>query len=589
MNKQPFLIAVFCFILGIFFQDYLFLRDKYIFFIVFIAVALAGLFFINHSTLFKIRTFIFTVFFFLAGIVLHSFNIHYSQSYQLETNELIVFKISKKLNSNQKYKKYEVLAEVDNRSFKAIVNIKKELNDLDFKHYYKAQAYIVQPQNPEHSFQFNYKKYLSRKNIFQLCYFNEEISVAARNDLNFAERSKQKRLEVLQKINASDISPKSREFLKGIILADRTEIDAETVQDFNRSGLVHLLAISGTHIAVIFGIFYFLLTRFSSVSLRKYVVLCSLVFIWIFAFFIGFGNSVVRSCIMLSIYFIYVILQRKPDLLHSLSISAFIILIVDSYQIFDVGFQLSFLAVLGIFWLNQPILKYFPRQDSFLKKLLFNTVSISLSAQLATLPLVLYYFHQFSFVSFLANVVIVPFSQVIIVFSFIMTGLIAVNLEFSLLDILYDSLIRILLKVIHWFAEFDMVFFENISFNLAEVFAFYLCVYYGRFFLNKTSLKNLYHLVFSIFIFLFVRISYDIYGDFQNEIHTFTYKEAKVIGIRNGENAVFLMKNSAEEKKIRQFIIDPYLSSERINNFEIKHIRDSINKVKIGHDLYEIN
>jgi competence protein ComEC len=95
----------------------------------------------------------------------------------------------------------------------------------------------------------------------------------------------------------------------------------------------------------------------------------------------------VRSGLMLSIYFVYVLLQRKPDLLHSLSLSAFIILIFDTQQLFDVGFQLSFCAVLGIYWLNQPILNYFPIQDNWFKKLIFNTISISVSAQLATLPL----------------------------------------------------------------------------------------------------------------------------------------------------------------------------------------------------------
>ncbi|WP_143885142.1 ComEC/Rec2 family competence protein [Chryseobacterium binzhouense] len=589
MNKQPFLIAVFCFILGIFFQDYFLLTEKIVFIIVPIIATFCGLFFINRSDLFKIRILLFSAMFFLSGIAFHGFNIHHSQSFNLQANEVIVFKISKKLNSNEKYKKYEVLAEADNQTFKAIVNIKRESEDLDFNHYYKSQAYITQPQNPEYDFQFDYKKYLSRKNIFYLVYVNGEVSSVARNDLSFAEKSKQKRLEVLQEINNSKMSSKSREFLKGIILADRTEIDAETVKDFNRSGLVHLLAISGTHIAVIFGIFYFLLTKFSPFSLRRYAVLCSLVFIWIFAFFIGFENSVVRSCIMLSIYFIYVILQRKPDLLHSLSVSAFIILVADTHQIFDVGFQLSFQAVLGIFWLNQPILKYFPKQDSFMKKLLYNTVSISVSAQLATLPLVLYYFHQFSFVSIVANFVIVPFSQLIIIFSFVMTGLIAVDLEFYILNTVYDSLIKILLKVIHWFAEFDVLFFENISFNLAEVFVFYIFVYYVRFYFNKACLKTAYRVIFVVFAFLFVRISFQIYYNFQNEIHTFTYRKLNVVVIKNGDNAVFLLKNSSEENKIRQFIINPYISSRRINNFEIKHIPDSVKTVKIGHNQYDVD
>lgn len=238
------------------------------------------------------------------------------------------------------------------------------------------------------------------------------------------------------------MSAKSKAFLKGIILADRTEIDPETVKDFNRSGLVHFLAISGTHIVVIFGIFYFLFVQLLPLKFRKYAVIVSLVFIWLFAGFIGFGSSVLRSCIMLSVYFIYILLQRKPDLLHALALSAFIILLSDTHQIFDIGFQLSFIAVLGIFWLNQPILKYFPKQDNYFKRLLFNTISISLSAQLATLPLVLLYFHQFSFISIIANFFIVPFSEIIIVFSFVLTAIIAVGMNISVINTIYDAMIH---------------------------------------------------------------------------------------------------------------------------------------------------
>jgi competence protein ComEC len=158
--------------------------------------------------------------------------------------------------------------------------------------------------------------------------------------------------------------------------------------------------------------------------------------------------------------------------------------------VFDVGFQLSFLAVLGIFWLNQPLLNYFPKQDHYLKKLLFNTVTISLSAQLATLPLVLYYFHQFSFISIVANFIIVPFSEVIILFSFLMTALIAISIDFGLISKFYDF-ISILLKMIHWFAQADILFFENIPMNLVEIGFVFLIIYLLRFVLLNFNFRNL--------------------------------------------------------------------------------------------------
>ncbi len=586
MKKQPLLIAVICFIIGIFFQDFFNLEKDGIIGIVVLIIFLSCLFYVKNTFLFKIRNLVFVILFFFIGVSVHYFNSNHFQKTNVKTNSTIVFKLSKKLNSNEKYKKYEVLAEAENQSFEAIVNVDKSWGDLDFNHYYQAKAYIVQPKKPEHNFQFDYQKYLSRNNIFYLCYINGEISSAKRQDLSFDEKIKQKRLDVLQRINQSEMSVKSREFLKGIILADRTEMDAETVQDFNRSGLVHFLAISGTHIVVIFGIFYFLLARFSPIYIRKYAIVSSLVFIWIFAFFIGFGSSVVRSCIMLSVYFGYVILQRKPDLLHSLALSAWIILLIDTQQIFDVGFQLSFLAVWGIYWLNQPILKYFPKPTNYVKKLLFNTVSISLSAQIATLPLVLYYFHQFSLVSTIANFAIVPFSEIIIVFSFVMTGLFAVNIEFGFLDFMYDELIKILLKVIHWFADFDAVFFENISFSIVEVLFFFIIIYSLRFLLEKCNLKNIYRFAFTIFLFLSVKISFDVYENYRNEVLVFNYKKTSVIAVKNGGNALLIMSKSKDEENIRKFIVNPYISSRRINHYQIKYVSDSVKTVKIDKDKY---
>lgn len=195
--------------------------------------------------------------FFGLGICLHYLNFPNASQFSFKSNENIVFKISKKLNSTDKNKKYEAIVQIGKETFNSIVLIPKNSKEFDFEHYYKAKAYVSQPQSPQYDFQFDYAKYLHRKKIFYQCFINDEVSSATRNDLSFAEKIRQKRLNVLNEINHSEMSPKSQEFLKGIILADRTEIDSETLQDFNRSGLVHFLAISGTHVVVIFGMLYF--------------------------------------------------------------------------------------------------------------------------------------------------------------------------------------------------------------------------------------------------------------------------------------------------------------------------------------------
>lgn len=536
----------------------------------------------------KINSVLLAILFFGLGICLHYFNFPQEPPISIKPKETVIFKISKKINSTEKNKKYEAIVEVGKEKFSSILFIPKNSKELDFEHYYKAKAFVNKPLFPKYDFQFNYAKYLLRKNIFYQCYVNDEITSAVRNDLSLSDKIRQKRLEVLMKINHSEMSPKSQEFLKGIILADRTEIDSGTLQDFNRSGLVHFLAISGTHIVVIFGMLYFLLMKILPLRFRKSVIILSLIFIWIFALFIGFGSSVVRSCIMLSVYFIYVLLQRKPDLLHSLALSAFIILIIDTQQLFDVGFQLSFLAVLGIYWLNQPILKHLPKQDNYIKKIIFNTISISVSAQLATLPLVLSYFHQFSFISLVANFFIVPFSEVIIIFSFLMTSVIALGIDFGFLNVIYHFIIGILLKVIHWFADFDSLFFENISMNLSEAALLFLALYFLRFAIIKYNFKNISQFFLAVLLFFILRISFTIYENRREEILVYQYKKGKVFSVKNGNAVCFWIENVDDQKKIQQYIIKPYRSSRRVKYVFIKKLPPYSEKIVINNKIYNL-
>ncbi|MGU3375398.1 ComEC/Rec2 family competence protein [Chryseobacterium sp. M5A1_1a] len=545
--------------------------------------------FFQSYFLHKVRAILLGLLFFGVGIILHfsnTFSTHAEMS--VKKKETVTFKISQKLNSTEKYRKYEGVVQAGSMNFNSILYLPKDSKELNFKHYYKAEAYITKPQSPEHDFQFDYARYLKRKNIEYQIYLSKEILSVERNDINLTDNVKQHRLDVLKKIDQAELSGKTREFLKGIILADRTEMDVGTVQDFNKSGLVHFLAISGTHIVVIFGIFYFLIVRLTPLQFRKYAVILSLGFIWLFAAFIGFGNSVLRSCIMLSVYFIFVLLQRKPDLLHSLALSAFVILILDTQQLFDVGFQLSFMAVLGIFWLNQPLLKYFPRQDNYFKKLIFNTITISLSAQVATLPLVLYYFHQFSLISIIANFIIVPFSEIIIVFSFLMTTLIAFRIDFTFIDKVYEFVIQILLKVIHWFAEVDLLFIKNIPMNLIEVLAVLVIIYLVRPLILKFNFKNCMNLTMAGLLFFMIRIGFDIFENQKEEILLHTFNKSKIVSLKKGSKVCFWISDIVHQEKVLRFIITPYCSSRRIDDFEIKKIPPSAQKIVFRNHIYEI-
>ena len=362
---------------------------------------------------------------------------------------------------------------------------------------------------------------------------------------------------------------RTREFTKGIILADRTEMDQETVRDFRDSGMMHILAISGSHMVIIFAVILLVLNFIVPPKYRRHKIIAALILIWCFAIFIDFGSSVVRSCIMISAYYIFILLQRKTDLLHSMALAGLIILVLNSNQLFEVGFQLSFAAVFGIYWFNQPILKYLPKAKNKFQNFMLNVLSISLSAQIGTIPLVIYYFHQYSAVSIIANLVIIPIAEIVIVFSLFMVILISMSLNFSWLSSIYDEFITLTLKLIHYFADTDSLMYRMIPLTLLEALVLYLLFYFLRFAIQKFTIKNGSRIVYFILIFVALRLMLNYKADQLDEVLVHRFFKEEIISVKQGANVQFYCSENVDQEKVRQYIVEPYLTSRRTKNFSI--------------------
>ena len=591
MNKQPLLILWICFIFGILISEKLSLSTA----LVHLFLSFSFLFLVfsllkNHF-FFKIKDFVLSIFFLGLGAFAHELHNKEQVLPNFPNSSEVVFTLDKKLNSNEKNKRYEVkILKVNDEinHLGLVLSVPKEEKELDFKHFYKAEIYLNKVKANAQDFGFDYQKYLGRKQIYFQGYAPNSLQVAEKENLTFSEKIKQKRLEILQNIDQAKLSEKSKEFTKGIILADRTEMDRETVEDFSKSGLVHILAISGSHMAIIFWLILLLLKPIFPARFRNFPIVISLIFIWLFAIFIDFGSSVIRSCIMITAYYFYVLLQRKPDLLHAMAISGLAILIFDTNQLFDVGFQLSFIAVFGIFWLNEPILKYLPKPKNTVQNFLVNVVSISIAAQVATLPLVIYYFHHYSLVSVIANLVVIPFSEVIIVFALLMTILLGFGFKISWLNALYDSGVQLVLKVIHFFASLDVFFFKNIPMHWSEVIVLFSMIYFLRRFLTRHHLKSLIKVGFLVILFLMLRIGFNYYENSQSEILVHEFFKEKIISVKEKDKVVFFMKNSKNLEKQKKYIIEPYLVARRVNNFKIIFVPQNVKFLVINEKKYSV-
>ena len=590
MNKQPLLICAISFGLGIFFQDkfdFPFWGTAAIL-VLGIVGFLAG-FFIRNFFFDRLKSAFLVFLFFGIGIFLHFLNSNSAQNFDFEKNKTtkIVFQLSKKLNSNERNKRYEIEILNFEKPFSAVISIPKEQKELDFLHFYSAKAYLNPTQKPQYDFQFDYQKYLARQNIHYQGFIPNEISFKKKESVSFADKIKQKRLDLLFRIDNSSLQPQNKAILKGIILADRTEIDQEIINHFSKTGLIHILAISGSHMAIIFLMILFVLNPIFSVKYRNIPIYISLAAIWGFAIFIDYGNSVVRSCIMITVYYIMIFLQRKPNLLHSLALAGMMILSIDTQQLFDVGFQLSFLAVFGIFWLYKPITNHYKPLKNRAIRFILNTFSLSLAAQLTTLPLILFYFHQFSIMSVFINVISIMVSQGFIIFSFIVSILFGIEFTPDWLLKIYDWCASFFLNMVAFFSKTDFSFVENVSIEIPELIILFVLVYLLRSVFEKPNVKTFTHFSFFILLFIFTRILTNFYFWKKEEILLHSFFKQNIVSVKQGDKAVFIMSEEADTEKINNFIIKSYITSRRVKNIEIKKVKP-MTKLKINQTIYEI-
>ena len=589
MNKQPLLICAISFGLGIFFQDkfdFPFWGTAAIL-VLGIVGFLAG-FFVRNFFFDRLKSAFLVFLFFGIGIFLHFLNSNSAQNFDFKKNKTseIVFQLSKKLNSNERNKRYEVEILNFEKPFSAVISIPKEQKELDFLHFYSAEAYLNPTQKLQYDFQFDYQKYLARQNIHYQGFIPNEISFKKKESVSFTDKIKQKRLDLLFRIDNSSLLPQNKAILKGIILADRTEIDQEIINHFSKTGLIHILAISGSHMAIIFLMILFVLNPIS-VKYRNIPIYISLAAIWGFAIFIDYGNSVVRSCIMITVYYIMIFLQRKPNLLHSLALAGMMILSIDTQQLFDVGFQLSFLAVFGIFWLYKPITHHYKPLKNRAIRFILNTFSLSLAAQLTTLPLILFYFHQFSIMSVFINVVSIMVSQGFIIFSFIVSILFGIEFTPDWLLEIYDWCASFFLNMVAFFSKTDFSFVENVSIQIPELIILFVLVYLLRSVFEKPNTKTFTRFSFFILLFIFTRILTNFYFWKKEEILLHSFFKQNIVSIKQRDKVIFIVSNEADMEKINNFVIKSYITSRRIKNIEIKKVKP-MTKLKINQTTYEI-
>lgn len=277
---------------------------------------------------------------------------------------------------------------------------------------------LQRPRQVANTFQFDYRKYLERQGIAWTVYISDPnrffyLPTTTRNQslLFWPAYLSEKTDQIFEKyIPGQD----AYGLTKAMILGRRDDIRAEINDAFVNSGTVHILSVSGLHVAIFFAVLHFILSPLKRYRWGTYPYLIAMIlFLSAYALVTGMPASVQRAALMCILWLIASTFARKQIPLNTLAVAAFAILMGDPSSFYDIGFQLSFMAMLGIFLWNKPLLSlYDPKYK--LTKHLWGVVVMSISAQLMTLPLTTYYFNQFPTYFLFANILAVDLSGLLI-------------------------------------------------------------------------------------------------------------------------------------------------------------------------------
>jgi competence protein ComEC len=257
---------------------------------------------------------------------------------------------------------------------------------------------------------FDYAHYAAFHQLFQQVYLRQDQWVLLKEKNKklwpqFIYSTRENVVSILEKYlgknNESSIA-------KALLIGYKVDLDKDLVQAYSNAGVVHLIAISGLHMGIIYGVLVWIFSLLPVIKKSKPTRLILIIFcLWLFALLTGASPSVLRAAVMFSFIVAGNVFNKKSSVYNSLAASAFLLLCFNPFILWDVGFQLSYLAVLGIVVAQKNISNWLYFKNKYAQRA-WQLAAVSLSAQLFTFPLCFYYFHQLPLLFLFSNMLAIP-------------------------------------------------------------------------------------------------------------------------------------------------------------------------------------
>lgn len=473
-------------------------------------------------------------------------------------------------------------------SGKLIIYFKK-MQGVPLPGYGSQIAFLKNPEPVQRSgnpYAFDYARYCLFQGITHKVYLEEKdvyiLPQKKENDVKrFIYNSKQHVLDIIRKFVPG--KPEAG-IAEALLIGYKDDLDKSLVTSYSNTGVVHIIAISGLHLGIIYWLLGLLLNplKFSRRTkwLRPLLIMSSL---WIFTLLAGAQPSILRSAVMFSCIVIGESLSRKTSIYNTMAVSAFILLCINPFWLWDAGFQLSYAAVLSIIIFMKPINNLYYSSNKLLD-LCWKMNAVTISAQLLTIPICIYHFHQFPNLFLLTNFVAVPLSSLILLGEIglcIVSGLPAI--AFPLGEII-SWLIRIMNDFIQRTEAIPFSSWKNLHISLEQTILLYLFISFSAASIMKKFTTGIYLAITALFFFAFIRhVSFkNAYA--QRRIIIYNVPGKTAIDFINGRSCHFTGDPSVlADLASRSFHIDPARTAYRTIQ------KSSLNNLSHKNEAFDFN
>ncbi len=437
---------------------------------------------------------------------------------------------------------------------------------------YRIIGSISEVPNTSNPSDFNYKVYLQHKKIYyQITSYHSVFKIG--EEPNFQSKLVAFRNNLISQFTKMGYSNKTKGFIEALLFGVKTNLDGSLQQQFKDFGIMHVLAVSGMHVVILFSTITYVLDRLR-VS-KKVLTIILVLFLIVFSLMAGLSGSVVRASLMCLLAIIGNVSGRRTHTFNLLAGSMFVILLFEPNYLFDIGFQLSYAAVFSILFCYPVVQKYFTFKNAVLNYF-GQLIGVSLIAQLGVLPISIYYFKQIPLLFLIGNLIAIPITTVLLVAWFVQLLISYLWLKAAVFLAFYLNLLSdFCFNTLAYLNTFFTIKSFSTHVTIGQCLLMLAVIYSAFWYFKKKDFFKIY-IVFTLIILLqFVSI-YKIYQDkTTNEVVLLTDAASVVFLNRKGKLVEQYGKSKNRESSITNYLlqanaaiikVDTLVNSFKINN-----------------------